>query len=80
MAEVDDLVSVAEAARRLGITIEQAYDLVFSGSLQTVASETGRRLVAAEAIEQRSRAPTADTVALLYRAIATPAGGRCGTG
>jgi excisionase family DNA binding protein len=53
MADVDDLVSVAEAARRLGITTEQAYELVFSGSLQTVASETGRRLVPAAAIEQR---------------------------
>lgn len=41
----DQTISVAEAAERLGITVAEAYELVFAGELRTVAGQTGRRLV-----------------------------------
>jgi excisionase family DNA binding protein len=52
MADVSDpTMSVAEAAERLGITVANAYELVFAGELRTVAGQTGRRLVPVDALE-----------------------------
>lgn len=47
-------ISVTEAAERLGITTEEAYDLVFARSLRTVESPTGRRVVPIEALDELS--------------------------
>jgi excisionase family DNA binding protein len=46
-----DPVSVAEAARLLGTTIAQAYDLVFTRQLRSVEAPSGRRLVPRAAID-----------------------------
>jgi excisionase family DNA binding protein len=46
-----ELLSVSEAARRLGMTTEACYELVFARRLRTVESDTGRRLVPVDAIE-----------------------------
>ena len=48
----DDVVSVPEAARRLGMTTAQAYDLVFTHQLKSVAAPSGRRLVPRSAIDE----------------------------
>ena len=46
MAHVtEQMISVPEAAERLGITPAQAYELVFARQLRTVDSPTGRRVV-----------------------------------
>ena len=47
----DDVVSVAKAARLLGMTTAEAYDLVFTRQLKSVAAPSGRRLVPRSAIE-----------------------------
>ncbi len=52
MTAMEDLVSIPEAARQLGITTEEAYDLVFGRQLRSVESESGRRLVSDEAISE----------------------------
>lgn len=52
MTAMEDLVSIPEAARQLGITTEEAYDLVFGRQLRSVESESGRRLVPVEAISE----------------------------
>jgi hypothetical protein len=51
MSDVEDTVSVAAAARRLGLTTEEAYSLVFSKQLESVEAASGRRLVPISAIE-----------------------------
>lgn len=58
MADVmEQTVSVTEAAERVGITTAEAYELVFAGTLRTVESPTGRRVVPLDALdEQRSPA------------------------
>ena len=50
MSDVDDTVSVAEAARRLGISTDAAYKLVFSRQLDSTETSTGRRVVPIAAI------------------------------
>jgi hypothetical protein len=58
MTAMEDLVSIPEAARQLGITTEEAYDLVFGRQLRSVESESGRRLVpVAVIIEWRTQHP-----------------------
>jgi excisionase family DNA binding protein len=53
MASVtEQTISVTEAAQRLGITTEEAYDLVFARRLRTVGTSTGRRVVPLEALDQ----------------------------
>jgi excisionase family DNA binding protein len=46
-----DPVSVAEAARLLGMTIDEVYDLVFTRRLKSVEAPSGRRLVPRAAID-----------------------------
>lgn len=58
MASMGELLSVAEAARRLEISLDKAYDLVFARDLPTVEGPTGRRLVPAEAVDARRGLPT----------------------
>jgi hypothetical protein len=48
-------VSVAIAARELGITTREAVDLVFTRQLKTVAAPSGRRVVPLEVIEAWKR-------------------------
>jgi hypothetical protein len=50
MSDVEDPVSVAEAARRLGISTEKAYELVFARQLDSTETPTGRRVVPIAAI------------------------------
>jgi hypothetical protein len=52
MLDARELLSVPEAARRLGMTTEACYELVFTRRLRTVVSPTGRRLVPVDAVEQ----------------------------
>ena len=47
----EDVVSVAEAARLLGMTIDEVYDLVFTRRLASVEAPSGRRLVPRAAID-----------------------------
>jgi hypothetical protein len=47
----DDVVSVARAAKLLGMTTAQAYDLVFTRRLKSVEAPSGRRLVPLTAID-----------------------------
>ncbi|MBA2317840.1 MAG: hypothetical protein H0V93_08690 [Euzebyales bacterium] len=47
---MEDLVSIPEVARQLGIATEEAYDLVLGRQLRSVESESGRRLVPVEVI------------------------------
>jgi predicted site-specific integrase-resolvase len=49
---MEQTISVTEAAERLGITTAEAYDLVFARTLRTVESQTGRRVVPLEALEE----------------------------
>jgi hypothetical protein len=46
----DDLLSIANAARRLGITTEDCHHLVNSGRLRSVVGAAGQRLVPGPAI------------------------------
>jgi excisionase family DNA binding protein len=52
MSDVEETLSVAEAARRLRLTTEETYRLVFSKRLPTVEAASGRRLVPVSAIER----------------------------
>jgi excisionase family DNA binding protein len=55
MASVtDQTISVSEAAERLGITTDEAYELVFARTLRTVESSTGRRVVPVAALDEYS--------------------------
>jgi excisionase family DNA binding protein len=62
MASVaEQTISVSEAAERLGITTEEAYELVFARRLRTVETATGRRVVPIEALGQlRGQQESAD--------------------
>jgi hypothetical protein len=51
---MDQTISVPEAARRLGITPDEAYELVFARTLRTVEGPTGRRLVPLDALAELS--------------------------
>ena len=51
----DGTVSVAIAARELGMTTEDAYDLVFRRELKTVEAPSGRRVVPLEVIDAWKR-------------------------
>ena len=57
-----DAVSVAEAARLLGMTTRETYDLVFTRQLKSVAAPSGRRVIPRAAIgdwkRQHTSAPT----------------------
>jgi excisionase family DNA binding protein len=53
MTDVAELLSVSEAAHRLGISVEDCYDLVFSRTLRSVPAPTGRRRVPADAVRER---------------------------
>jgi len=48
-------VSVAIAAKELGITTREAVDLVFRRKLKTVAAPSGRRVVPLDVIEEWKR-------------------------
>jgi excisionase family DNA binding protein len=52
---IEQTISVSEAAQRLGITTERAYELVFAQTLRTVEDSTGRRLVPLEALDEFRR-------------------------
>lgn len=47
-------ITVAEAARRLGVTIAYVYTLVWAGKLEA-RKENGRWLVSSKAVEERAR-------------------------
>jgi excisionase family DNA binding protein len=47
----EDVVSVAEAARLLGMTVDEVYELVFTRRLKSVEAPSGRRLVPRAAID-----------------------------
>ncbi|MGI8874665.1 MAG: hypothetical protein ACR2KP_10120 [Egibacteraceae bacterium] len=49
---MEDLVSIPEVARQLGIATEEAYDLVLGRQLRSVESESGRRLMPVEVISE----------------------------
>ena len=57
MSDVDPegTVSVAKAAKLLGITLEEAYDLVFQQRLSSVETPSGRRVVPVTVIEDWQR-------------------------
>ena len=57
MSDVDPegTVSVAKAAKLLGMTLEEAYDLVFQQRLATVEAPSGRRVVPVSVIEEWQR-------------------------
>jgi hypothetical protein len=57
MTDVDPegTVSVAKAAKLLGITVEEAYGLVFQQRLATVEAPSGRRVIPVTVIEQWQR-------------------------
>jgi len=57
MADMDPegTVSVARAAEMLGMTIDEAYDLVLRRQIDTVEAPTGRRVVPIAVIEQWER-------------------------
>jgi len=44
-------VSVSKAAEALGLSVDEAYELVFSRRLPSVEAQSGRRVVPLEAIE-----------------------------
>jgi hypothetical protein len=48
-------VSVAKAAKLLGMTVEQTYELVFQGRLATVEAPSGRRVVPVTVVEEWQR-------------------------
>ena len=50
----DHTISVSEAAECLGITTEEAYELVFARTLRSVESPTGRRVVPVVALDEYS--------------------------
>lgn len=52
MADVEETVSIAEAARRLGLTTEEAYAVVFSKQLKSVETASGRRVIPVAAIKR----------------------------
>jgi len=52
MTEVEQTVSVAEAARRLGMSTHDAYTLVFAKRLESQEAPSGRRVIPISAIEQ----------------------------
>jgi hypothetical protein len=52
MSDVEDTVSVAEAAKRLGLTTDEAYSLVFAKELESIEATSGRRVVPISAIER----------------------------
>jgi hypothetical protein len=52
MVEVEQTMSVAEAAERLGISVQDAYLLVFSKQLKSVEAPSGRRLIPVHVIEE----------------------------
>jgi excisionase family DNA binding protein len=62
MASVaEQTISVSEAAERLGISTEDAYELVFARRLRTVETATGRRVVPVGALDQfRTQQESAD--------------------
>ena len=57
MVDVDPegTVSVARAAKMLGMTIDEAYDLVFEKRLETVEAPSGRRVVPVAVVEAWQR-------------------------
>ena len=57
MFDVDpeSTVSVAKAAKLLGMSIEEVYDLVFQLRLASVEAPSGRRVVPVSVIEQWQR-------------------------
>jgi len=50
MNDMEDTVSVAEAARRFGLSTEEAYELVIARQLESTETPTGRRVVPVGAI------------------------------
>jgi hypothetical protein len=52
MTDVEETMSVAEAARRLGMTTHDAYTLVLSRRLESVESPSGRRVIPISAVER----------------------------
>jgi len=58
MRDIEDTMSVAEAAERLGITTSEAYMLVFSKELKSVEAPSGRRLIPLAVVDQWLRSHT----------------------
>jgi excisionase family DNA binding protein len=52
MRGVEQTMSVAEAAERLGVSIQDAYTLVFSKQLKSVEAPSGRRLIPILVVEE----------------------------
>jgi excisionase family DNA binding protein len=52
MVDVEETISVAEAAERLGISGEDAYMLVFSKKLRSIEAPSGRRLIPVDAVDE----------------------------
>jgi hypothetical protein len=51
-----ETVSMGEAAERLGLTIEEVFDLVFDRVLRSIAAPSGRRIIPLDALEDYRRA------------------------
>ena len=52
MVDVDQTMSVADAAERLGISVQDAYTLVFSKQLKSVEAPSGRRLIPVHVVDE----------------------------
>ena len=52
MGDMEQTMSVAEAAERLGVSIQDAYTLVFSKELKSVEAPSGRRLIPVDVVEE----------------------------
>ncbi len=52
MSDMEETVSLPEAARRLRLSPEETFDLVFTRELRSVEAPSGRRLIPISAIER----------------------------
>lgn len=51
-----ETVSMPEAARRLGLTMAEVWDLVMDRELRSVAAPSGRRIIPLDALEDYRKA------------------------
>lgn len=54
-----ETVSMPEAARRLGLTMAEVWDLVLDRKLRSVAAPSGRRIIPVDALEDYRKAQDA---------------------
>jgi excisionase family DNA binding protein len=52
VGDVEPIMSVAKAAERLGVSVQDAYTLVFSKQLTSVEAPSGRRLIPVHVVEE----------------------------